>query len=547
MTVEAVQFAYRLLDAEPTPYAVFGLSIRLSEISPDRRNGQPAAHASYFFDPSWYEQFKSARKNLSSSSDRHRVFLALGSNVGDRIGMIEQACKEMSRRGLDVRRTSSIFETEAMYKTDQQPFLNGACEIETTLAPLQLLDELKDIESSLGRVKMVENGPRSIDLDILLYGNETMNEQRLQIPHPRISEREFVLRPLCDLIPKSFLPLPNILLSFSDQLSQLPPPSTPLSPLTPLTRITSSSSPPPSHSTSHPQPLQTLTSTLPTRPTHIMAILNLTPDSFSNDGLHPKTPEEDFDPSTLLPQLNSLLTHRIPILDIGGQSTRPHAAPLSAADELARILPTIKFIRSKPEFNTLLLSIDTYHSLVARAAVEAGADIINDVSAGLLDKDMLPTIAELGCTYIMMHMRGTPETMNTLTSYPSDDVVAGVATELSSRVQAAMAAGIRRWRIILDPGIGFAKTGPQNLELIRNLPRLREWDGLRGLPWCVGVSRKAFVGKVAGVEGDGVGERVWGTAGAVAGCVAGGADLVRVHDWGEMGRVVRMAEAVWRV
>lgn len=144
----------------------------------------------------------------------------------------------------------------------------------------------------------------------------------------------------------------------------------------------------------------------------------------------------------------------------------------------------------------------------------------------------------------MMHMRGTPETMNTLTSYPAG-VIEGIASELDRRVQEAMAAGIRRWRIVLDPGIGFAKTAEQNLEVLRRLRELRAAEGLRGLPWCVGVSRKGFVGTVTGAQE--VGERVWGTAGAVTACVAGGADVVRVHDWREMGKVVRMGDAVWRV
>ncbi|KAL8799496.1 MAG: hypothetical protein Q9200_007522, partial [Gallowayella weberi] len=261
-----------------------------------------------------------------------------------------------------------------------------------------------------------------------------------------------------------------------------------MSPLTPLTRIYPSS---PTAENS-----QILTAALPTRRTHIMAILNLTPDSFSYDGKHSAT----FIPSSVLPQLQSLLHNQISILDIGGQSTRPHATPLSAEEELARVLPTVQFIRSHPAFKSILLSIDTYHSSVARACVEAGADIINDVSGGLMDDNMFATVAELGCTYILMHMRGTPETMNTLTSYP-DGVIQGIGTELEDRVKKAMEAGVRRWRIILDPGIGFAKTADQNLEVLRNLPKLRDWEGLKGLPWCVGVSRKAFIGKISEVDG----------------------------------------------
>ncbi|KAL9607620.1 MAG: hypothetical protein Q9167_007482 [Letrouitia subvulpina] len=464
-------------------------------------------------------------------SDRHQVFLALGSNVGNRLAMIESACSELSHRGITILRTSSLYETKPKYVEDQPSFFNGACEAETTLSPFQLLDQLKEVEMALGRQKTIENGPRNIDLDILLYDDTTIQEDRLVIPHPRISERDFVLKPLCDLIPH-YLSLKRLSMQkYQTQLSALPPSVPPLSPITPL----SPSLPP-------------ITSLSPTRKTHLMAILNLTPDSFSSDGLQSPSESSDkppFDPTTLLPKLHSLLAQQISILDLGGQSTRPHATLVPPDTELARILPTVRFIRSKPEFNNLTLSIDTFHSSVAAAAVEAGADIINDVSAGTLDAAMLPTVAKLGCSVVLMHMRGTPQTMTGLTDYSSHgDVVAGVAEELRERVEAAQAAGIRRWRILLDPGIGFAKTQAQNLEILRRLGELREWEGLKGMPWMVGASRKGFIGRITGVEK--AEERGWGTAAAVSASVAGGADVVRCHDWVEMGQVVKMADAVWR-
>ncbi|KAL8800811.1 MAG: hypothetical protein Q9182_004919 [Xanthomendoza sp. 2 TL-2023] len=161
--------------------------------------GSPRPNRSYKYSAQWHRSlYRQAHKAFKTEGASSQVFIALGSNMGDRIGMIEQACAEMARRGLKVRRTSSLYETEAMYETNQPPFVNGACEIETTLPPTELLDQLKDIEKTLGRVKTVENGPRNIDLDILLYDNRIVNEERLQIPHPRISEREFVLRPLCE-------------------------------------------------------------------------------------------------------------------------------------------------------------------------------------------------------------------------------------------------------------------------------------------------------------------------------------------------------------
>lgn len=234
----------------------------------------------------------------------------------------------------------------------------------------------------------------------------------------------------------------------------------------------------------------------------------------------------------------------IAILDIGGQSTRPRAPQVSADEELSRILPTIKSIHSQPAFNKLAISVDTYRASVAAATIAAGADIVNDVSAGQMDPDMLPTIANLGCTVVLMHMRGTPDTMASLTSYP-DGVINGVATELLERVSAAEKAGIRRWRIILDPGIGFAKNESQNLEILRRFNELRDWDGLQGFPWVVGASRKGFIGRITDVKE--ARERVWGTAATVTAAVKGGADIVRVHDVKEMAQVAKMADAIWRV
>ncbi|KAI4089598.1 MAG: hypothetical protein LQ344_005313 [Seirophora lacunosa] len=542
MAVEASHVGFEAFERTMQSGHAARIELKFSETYYQPEKPHSRISVAYAFDKHWSDGLQQSQKAAGLKGDNHRALVALGSNLGDRVGMIEQACTEMNLRGLKVLRTSSLYESEPMYKTDQPSFLNGVCQIETTVSPIELLNQLQHIEDLLGRVKTIENGPRTVDLDVLLYDNQTVDNERLQIPHPRMSEREFVLRPLCDIVPHAFLPQPNILLDFSAQLDRLPPPTTPLVAQTPLTRFAPSATSPTSSDPDLP-PGPLLTSSLPSRKTHLMAILNLTPDSFSSDGLHTST----FSPASLLPSLQSLLTHNVTILDIGGESTRPHASPLSPSDELARVLPTVTFIRSNPDFNPLLLSIDTYHASVARACVEAGADIINDVSAGQLDTDMLPTVADLGCTYIMGHMRGTPQTMNTLTSYPSG-LIPGIASELNQRVQAAMAAGVPRWRIVLDPGIGFAKTGAQNLDILRRLGELRAADGLQGLPWCVGVSRKGFVGSVTGCEGtEMMGERVWGTAGAVSACVAGGADVVRVHDWVEMGRVVRMTDAVWRV
>lgn len=267
-----------------------------------------------------------------------------------------------------------------------------------------------------------------------------------------------------------------------------------------------------------------------------MAILNLTPDSFSDGGRH--------DPTNLSSTILRIIRSGASIIDIGGQSTAPGREEVSAEEEASRVLPAIELIRSIPEAQHVAISVDTYRASVAEKAISTGADVINDVSAGLLDPDMLPTVARLGKTICLMHMRGTPRTMNKLNSYP-DGLIPTVASELLERVAAAEAAGIRRWRIILDPGIGFAKNQEQNLELLRRLDDLRHWPGLENFPWLVGSSRKKFVGKITGV--DEPSERVWGTAATVAAAVQGGADVVRVHDVYETGMVAKMSDAIWRV
>lgn len=293
-----------------------------------------------------------------------------------------------------------------------------------------------------------------------------------------------------------------------------------------------------------------------------MAILNMTPDSFSDGGLHPASPQP-----TLADTIRSFVESGATMIDVGGQSTAPNRPEVPADEELARVLPAVKLIRSIPEARDVLISVDTYRASVAEAAAHAGADIINDVSAGTMDPDMLPTVARLGKTVCLMHMRGTPATMSSLNDYSSsgsesdgpagaagagltgdgltgDGLIPAIARELLGRVAAAEAAGVRRWRIILDPGLGFAKLGEQNLAILRHLHELRAWPGLRGLPWLVGSSRKSFVGKFTGVARPA--DRVWGTAATVAAAVEGGADVVRVHDVKEMGQVVRMSDAIWR-
>lgn len=299
------------------------------------------------------------------------------------------------------------------------------------------------------------------------------------------------------------------------------------------------------------EPLRALQST---RQTQVMGIVNLTPDSFSDGGVNlPKEGHDETSKRSLQciydRNFNSYHAGAV-IFDLGGESTAPGALQVTEEEELARIMPYLQYlnINRKRFRKKVAISIDTYRSSVIKALHEEvgpkSFDIVNDISAGQMDPQMLSTVAALGKTMILMHMRGTPETMNTLTSYPSG-LIPTIAAELLERVAAAEAAGIYRWRIILDPGIGFAKTTEQNLEILRRLDELRDWPGLRGLPWLVGSSRKTFIGKITGVERPD--QRTWGTAATVAAAVQGGADVVRVHDVRQMAEVVKMSDAIWRV
>ncbi|KAL9592091.1 MAG: hypothetical protein Q9179_007064 [Wetmoreana sp. 5 TL-2023] len=203
LAMETSQFAFSRCERVIGPRRATSFKLIISEprrLEEPLMDSSPRVRKTYDFNAQESEHYRRDRQqnDEESASGRCRAFIALGSNIGNRIGMIEEACIQLGRRGLNILRTSSIYETEPMYKTDQTPFINGVCEINTILSPIELLHQLKDIEKTLGRVKTVENGPRSIDLDILLYGSQIINEERLQIPHPRISEREFVLRPLCE-------------------------------------------------------------------------------------------------------------------------------------------------------------------------------------------------------------------------------------------------------------------------------------------------------------------------------------------------------------
>ncbi|KIW06161.1 dihydropteroate synthase [Verruconis gallopava] len=513
----------------------------------------------------------SLREIHTSSTSRTRVtepfnqhmmkyVIAFGSNMGDRFHWIERACREMEEASIHIYATSGLWQTKAMYVEDQDDFLNGVCMAETFLEPIELMKVLQAIESKMGRVKLLDKGPRNIDLDIILWerGQFRSLEPDLTIPHPLMEERDFVLAPLCQLlptacakesstnsIPETFIHNRNkqpyrVILEHLWNEKMKSGSSPILRPINPCTLLGKA--------------IRPIVPSEASKKTHVMSILNVTPDSFSDGGQH-VSDDKSYLHSTILSHLRSGAT----IIDLGGQSSRPGAPDVSAADEIARLRPALEVLsslREDPSTPSFAISVDTYRASVAAAAIQAGADIVNDISAGAQDERMLSTVADLGCTYVIMHMRGTPQTMSSRknTTY-DDDLVTTIRDELLDRVIAAENAGIRRWRIILDPGIGFAKTAVQNLEILRRAPEFTSANGrgrvtngayrtLDEIPWLFGSSRKGFIGAITGVKE--ASERTWGTAATVAAAVHGGADIVRVHDVEEMTQVTRMSEAIWR-
>jgi dihydropteroate synthase len=258
--------------------------------------------------------------------------------------------------------------------------------------------------------------------------------------------------------------------------------------------------------------------------TKLMGVVNVTPDSFSDGGRY-------LDAQAAIRHGEELLGEGAEILDVGGESTRPGAEPVAADEELRRVVPVVEGLAG----SGVAVSIDTSKAAVAAAAIDAGAEIVNDVTALRGDPEMAALCAERGVGVVLMHMPGNPRTMQDDPRY--DDVVDEVRAFLAARAEAAVGAGIAERRIWLDPGIGFGKTLEHNLELLRRLGELREL----GRPLAIGTSRKSYIG---GVDGSPVDDRIGGSVASSVLAAAEGADVLRVHDVAETAQALRLAGAI---
>lgn len=437
------------------------------------------------------------------------IYLALGTNLGQRAAHLRAALAALPPK-VKVRRVSPVYETEPWGYRDQPAFFNQVIEAETSLSPQDLLAYIKQLEEHLGRQPTFRYGPRLIDVDVLFYGDQVVDFENLSIPHPHLAERAFVLVPLADLVPDLVHPVLGV--PVRDLLSKV------------------------DHAGIRP-----VMQTLPpfgTR-TFVMGILNITPDSFSGDGIL----RGNSSVHAAVEQARRFIAAGADILDVGGESTRPGAQTVGEQEELDRVIPVIEALAKEFEHT---ISVDTYKASVAEAALQAGADWINDVWGLRADAEIGAVAARHNAPVILMHNRMKPNTTELqerlggrYVGVQYDDLLGDIQKELLESVALAHSAGISDDMIILDPGVGFGKTVEQNLEL---LDRLDEICAL-GYPVLLGPSRKSFIGYTLDLPPD---QRVEGTAAAVSIGIDRGADIIRVHDVEMMARVARMTDAIVR-
>lgn len=413
---------------------------------------------------------------------------------------------------ISVRQLSSLFETAPWGLEEQPDFLNMAMAIDTDLEPAELLAVVKGIEQELGRESTLRWGPRVIDIDILFFGDQVVDNaggSALSIPHPSLPERAFVLRPLADLALDHIHPENG--LSVAEMLAAVDSST--------VRRL--------------PLPLEWGWRT------YIMGILNITPDSFSGDGL---LDEEAWLEATV-DQARRFVDDGTDFLDVGGESTRPGSAPVTAEEEFARVIPAIEVLAEAVD---VPISVDTYRASVAEAALDAGADWINDVWGLRMDREMANLAASARCPLILMHNRSQPKNVEQRTRLGGryvgihyDNLVEDVRRELLESVDLALKAGVKEEMIVIDPGIGFGKTVSQNMQLVRELDRVK----LSGYPLLLGTSRKSFIGYTLDLPPE---ERMEGTAATVTIGIDRGADIVRVHDVRSISRVAKMTDRIVR-
>ncbi|MCY4227319.1 MAG: dihydropteroate synthase [Gammaproteobacteria bacterium] len=403
------------------------------------------------------------------------IFLGLGSNQGERRNNLREAIAKLGQDGFDVLRVSPVFETPAMLGDNAEPdwlrpYLNCVVECKSDCHPKEGLAAVKRIESEMGRTPGPKWSPRPIDIDLLVWNLERIQELDLCIPHTGISQRGFVLTPLLHLVPEMDVPgMGGTVFEISQDFNC--------------------------------EPLW-------------MGIVNLTPDSFSGDG-------KFSDPNKLEETLDRFIQEGVQIVDFGAESTRPNAEPVDPEEEWRRLEPALKLFRSKTQGDPLAprISVDSHHWQTIGKAVDFGIDYINDVG-GLSNSEMCAIARENCCDVIAMHSLSVPVNPE-LKLARGESAVAPVKAWLEKRMEYWSSQDLDLERIIIDPGIGFGKDALQSLELLSECQQIRDW----GFRLLVGHSRKSFMKEFSGV----VESRDLETLG-ISLALSGNVDIFRVHD-----------------
>ena len=522
------------------------------------------------------------------------ALLALGSNLGNRPNALRSALRLMQERhGMETLACSSLCASPPLDAMGES-YVNAVAivgmqdeeGVREDARALRVLRAAMDVEREMGRVRRLAKGnePRPIDIDVLMdtdllieggralcsNGPDMLRRRRhlnagsvldeLILPHPRMAQRSFVLLPMAEALFASEYLLsddehaPQSLRKCPDRRSVVGTMRQYMRSFLLNLRLQSGGDGKAFKKLASEQGLRCgivlgdgseaaadhgkmMLHRGGSGKTKVMGIVNVTPDSFSDGGKY-----EDLTETARIERVvtdaERMVAQGVDVLDIGGQSTRPGALRVGDEEEARRVVPVIRALRGSPTVAGTPISIDTYSARVAMAAVDAGALIVNDVSSGTMDEDMFRTVSEMdaGVAYIMMHMRGEPTNMQSKenTTYSVEGSVARVVgEELGLRVHGAISQGINAWRIGVDPGLGFAKTGSQSVELMRSLQAFRKSlpTVVSNAPMLVGSSRKSFLSSLMarGVKEAAV-DRDFASAASVAACVAQGTDIVRVRD-----------------
>lgn len=427
----------------------------------------------------------------------HQVVLGLGSNCGDRLTYLRQAILFISST-LKILSISPLYESDALLPEGapqawDQPFFNLCILCETTLSPHELLQKVKAIETRVGRQARGRWAPREVDIDLLSYGDLYLKEETLALPHPRLFERPFALLPLADLTPEWIDPTPSHgkKIPVAEQVAPwryLPPEQVPFQ-------------------------TQRSLSFLP----ELVGILNITPDSFSDGGRFNK-------PETALRQAQLLVNHGARILDIGAESTRPQASPITPREEWERLEPILNALLTlqSPDQTPLRMSLDTRHfETASKALKKGGISWINDVS-GLSDPKLQKLLAQSDVDVVFMHSLSVPPRPGEFLA-GHEDPLSQLLRWGNQRIEELVNAGISRERLIFDPGLGFGKTVAQSWEILRGMNRLHDL----GVRLFVGHSRKSFLSRVTASPSA---QRDLETITASLSLARAGVHYLRVHD-----------------